>query len=931
MIGLDLRQLTDPEVLRQTRYAQPALFVIEYALARLWMEWGVQPAAMLGHSSGEIVAACLAGVFSFEDAIAVVAARAAAMQDCPGGAMLAVNLPDEELSALPPGISLAARNAPGMAVVSGSHEAMYAFEQALGRRGVPCRRLNTSHAYHSELMDAALGPFSRGLSRVRLSPPRLRFLSCVTGEWIRPEQATDPNYWVSQLRRTVRFDDGVRAAAALPRPVFLEAGPMQALSKIARAHQVYAVPSLSEQGGSDDIAILQALGELWNRGVRVDWTAFHQGEQRRRTPLPTYAFERRRYWYDESRPVSLSSQSQPGPYYLPSWKLAAPVSALPPRDISNPGGWLFFLDDVGLGQKLSESFRQSGASVVTVTAGEQFERIAEDVFRLPPGDRTAYGKLLGMLRNSAPSLPHTVVHLGSVTGPRDGVEERETVLATGFDSLLLLASEAGAISWTPYLFAITNRAWRLSVHEALEPAKAAACGILRVAPLEQPGFECRQIDVEPYELGRIPGALIEALGHELVRSSPDAVVALRGGRRWVQTLERMTLGKMGAQSSGAFPERGVYLITGGFGELGLQVAAWLIQNRKARIALLGRHSQPLSSALQHDEVLAIEADVSSPDQVKAALDLVETRFGAIDAVLHLAGVPGAGFIQTKTLAAARAVLSPKLEGALTLAHALRERGRRTLVLFSSTFSLAGGLGQVDYCAANACLDAVAHLENSDAMRVLSVNWDGWQSGKWQRQLVSVIPEVHSELEKQRMQSGIVVDEAMPALEQMLAAGLVQAVFSKQDFPALLAGARATSHSLLQRLSAARSSHANTSGPDANGPDRPFVNPRTPTETAVSTIWSEVLGIAKVGATDDFLALGGHSLFAIQIAGRLRMEFQVELGMREMLECQTVADVAAAIDRKRGPQDMDDIYNLLDEISSLSEEDVREQLRKAGNP
>jgi acyl carrier protein len=167
---------------------------------------------------------------------------------------------------------------------------------------------------------------------------------------------------------------------------------------------------------------------------------------------------------------------------------------------------------------------------------------------------------------------------------------------------------------------------------------------------------------------------------------------------------------------------------------------------------------------------------------------------------------------------------------------------------------------------------------------------------------------------------------MPALEQMLEAGLAQAVFSKQDFPALLAGARATSHSLLQRLSAAR-----PSPPDTSGPDWPFVNPRTPTETAVSTIWSEVLGIAKVGATDGFLALGGHSLFAIQIAGRLRMEFQVELGMREMLECQTVADVAAAIDRKRGPQDMDDIYNLLDEISSLSEEDVREQLRKAGNP
>jgi len=925
LIGLDLRELADRDALRQTRYAQPALFMIEYALARLWMDWGIQPVAILGHSSGEIVAACLAGVFSFEDAIAVVAARASAMQDCPAGAMLAVNLPDHELSALPAGISVAARNAPGMVVLSGSCDAMDVFEQALCRRGAPCHRLNTSHAYHSDLMDAALEPFSRALTRVHFSSPRLRFLSCVTGEWIRPEQATDPGYWVSQLRSTVRFSDGVRAAAALPRPVLLEVGPMQVLSKIARAHRVDVVPSLSEpdHGKSDDATILHALGELWNRGARVNWTAFHQGEQRRRVPLPPYPFERRRYWYDESRPVSLNAGLQMGPYFLPSWKLAPPARALPARDVASPGGWLFFLDDVGLGQRLSESFRQNGARVVEVIAGDRFERIAEDVFRIPASDRTAYEKLFGALAASVHGMPHTVVHLWSVTESLDVFEGREATLAAGFDSLLVLASEAAAISWTPYLFAITNRAWRLRVDDPLEPAKAAVCGILRVVPLEQPGFECRQIDVEPYS-GIAPGALIDALRHELGRRSPDAVVALRGGSRWVQTLDRLTLDGMDTRSLGMFAERGVYLITGGFGELGIQIAGWLVQHRKAHIALFGRHSQPLPAGLHDAEVLALEGDVSSPAQVDAALNLIEAHFGTIDAVLHLAATPGAGFLQTKTLEAARAVIAPKLDGALVLARALRKRGRGTLILFSSTFSIAGGLGQADYCAANASMDAVAHLENDATMRVLSVNWDGWRSGRWQHALASVLPEVHSALERQRLQSGIVVDEAMPALEQLLAAGLVQAVFSKQDFPALLAGSRATAHSLLQRLTAARSASR-----DVSRPERPLVHPRTPTEARVAALWSEVLGIPEVGATDEFLALGGHSLFAIQIAGRLRDEFQVELGMREMLECQTVADVATAIDRKKATLALHDIASLLDEISSLSETDVREQLRKAG--
>lgn len=931
LIGLDLRQLDNANVIRQTRYAQPALFTIEYALARLWMSWGIEPAAMLGHSIGELVAACLAGVFSFTDAIAVVAARAAAMQECPPGAMLAVNLPKHELAGLPSGISLAVENGPGMAVLSGSYAAVDAFEQELGRRNVPCRRLHTSHAYHSELMDAALGPFSHALSHVHLSPPRLRFLSCVTGEWIRAEQATSTDYWVSQLRRTVRFGDGVAAAAALPRPVFLEVGPMQVLSKIVRAHHVHAVASLSEpdHGQSDDITILHALGELWNRGVRIDWKAFHKDEQLRRTPLPSYPFERRRYWYDESRPVSLGARPQQGPYYLPTWKLAVPASALPPRDVTGPGGWLFFLDNAGIGQKLSESFCRSGTRIVTVVAGESFERIAEDAFRIPPGDSAAYEKLLEMLRARDSGLPHSVVHLWNITESRDLAADCESVLASGFDSLLLLASEAAAISWTPSLFTITNRAWRLSLNEALEPAKAAVSGILRVIPLEQPGLECRQIDIEPCGSGTISGSSIEFLKDELRGSSPDAVVAWRGGNRWVQTLERMTLD--GINVANAFPDRGVYLITGGFGELGLQIAEWLVQHRKARIALLGRHAQPLPQAFAQVEVLTVEADVSSSEQVKAALDLVEARLGTVSAVLHLAGTPGTGFIQTKTLAAARAVLKPKLEGALVLARALRERGGRTLVLFSSTFSVAGGLGQADYSAANACLDAVAHLENTAPMRVLSVNWDGWKSGKWQRQLASAIPEIHSVLEKQRLESGIAVDEAMPALGRMLTAGLTQALFSKQDFPALLAGSRATAHSLLQRLIASRSTMAETQRLISlrSSTERSFVAPRTPTEARVAAVWGEVLGIAAVGATDEFLALGGHSLFAIQIAGRLRVEFQVELALRDMLECQTVADVALAIDRKRGLQASDDISDLLDEIIGLSEEDVREQLRKAG--
>jgi amino acid adenylation domain-containing protein len=320
-LGVDLREVLYPAPERReaaareltaTRIAQPALFVVEHALARLWLSWGIAPRALLGHSVGEYVAACLAGVFSPADALALVADRGELMQSLPPGAMLSVDLPEVELAPLLaeiPGLALAAVNSPAHAVLSGPADSIAAAEERLAARGAACRRLHTSHAFHSGAMEPILQPFAERVARVERRPPSIPFLSNLTGGWITAEEAVDPGYWARHLRGTVRFGAGLASLLADSQGdgvALLEVGPGRTLSELSRASAPLAIASMRHprEAEPDDAVLLQALGRLWLAGAEVDWDGFHAGERRRRVPLPTYPFQRKRFWIEAVRPAA---------------------------------------------------------------------------------------------------------------------------------------------------------------------------------------------------------------------------------------------------------------------------------------------------------------------------------------------------------------------------------------------------------------------------------------------------------------------------------------------------------------------------------------------------------------------------------------------------------------------------------------------------
>ncbi|MGB3499552.1 MAG: amino acid adenylation domain-containing protein, partial [Rhodanobacter lindaniclasticus] len=316
----------DPAALLPTAVMQPATFAIEYALAQWWMSLGLRPAAMIGHSVGEFVAATLAGVFSLRDAIALVARRGALMQAQPAGAMLSVRLPLDALQVrLPVELALAAENAPGACVVAGPAGAIENFRAVLEADGIAARLLQTSHAFHSAMMEPVLVPFREALAAVELGRPQLPLVSTALGDWLDATRAGSIDYWTQHLRVPVRFSSALARVLDAPSRVLLEVGPRHTLTTLARQQlgaareRIVAVPSLADAADAERAALLQAAGQLWCRGVALDPTRLDHRARRRRVRLPTYPFERQRCWLDAAPAASPA----------PSFVMPIPVAAAP--------------------------------------------------------------------------------------------------------------------------------------------------------------------------------------------------------------------------------------------------------------------------------------------------------------------------------------------------------------------------------------------------------------------------------------------------------------------------------------------------------------------------------------------------------------------------------------------------------------------------
>lgn len=971
-LGLDLRKLLYPlagqeeeaqKQLTQTIITQPALFVIEYALARLWIEWGVEPEAMIGHSIGEYVAACLAGVMTLEHAITLVAARGRLMQSMATGTMLSVSATEQETRAfLTPELSLAAINGPRLCVLSGPDHAIAEAEQKIQEKGIQCRRLHTSHAFHSAMMDPILDEFTKVAGQTQLSTPKIPFISNVSGTWIRNEDAVNPQYWAQHLRQCVRFADGLNALMSADR-ILLEVGPGQTLASLAKQSGtkptgLVILSSLRrvQEARSDLECLLAALSRVWIASCPISWKGFYSRERRRRIPLPTYPFERHRYWIERGN-LNAALEKTRGPlkrnadvndwFYTPSWQRGTPFNLLSPANLAEGANWLVLEDDFGIGAALATRLTDAGFKVTRVRAGAGFSANGNG-FTVNLSAREDYEQLLKSLSSSGRS-PNAIAHLWTITPGEPQPTTPETfdqAQQRGFFSLVNLAKALGSVgSASVQITIVSNQIQEVHGGEALAPEKAAVQSACLVLPQEYPSIHCRSIDLE---LDNVPNqTLIAQLAAELISNESALFVAHRGRSRWMLDYLPVRLGPV-PDKRASLREGGVYVITGGLGNIGLTLAEWLAQSAKVNLALIARTKLPpkeewaayLESHPENDAmsrrirsvqriealrstVMVVSADAGERDQVISAIRQVRERLGPIHGVFHGAGAlseQAFSFVQDLRPEQCEMHFRPKVYGTLALDEALAGEDLDFCTMLSSVSVQLGGLGYMPYAASNFFLDAFVRKHNrTNGHQWSSVNWDAWN---FQGDPPSDNPATASLLAL-----AMKPEEGIEAFRRILSYPPVsQLVVCTADLKTRIA------RSIGERSTESKTEQI-AQGPNLH--ERPqlqvqYAGARHDLDQALVNMWQDVLGIGGIGIHDNFFDLGGHSLLATQILARISDVFKLTLPMRTIFESPTVAELADCMfSMDTQPGRLKKIAHVMVAVERMSAEDVDRALQQRG--
>ena len=943
-LGLDLRQVLYPaddkasanaaQPLAQPAIAQAALFATEYALAQLWLAWGIQPVALIGHGLGEYVAACLAGVFTLADALDLVVARGQLLQALPAGVLIDVPLSADAIRPyLNDQLALAQINEESHCVIAGTAAAVAALERALTDEGLVCRLLPTAPNLQSPLLDAHAGDFAQRLAQVRLQAPTVPYIANGTGTWISVADATSPAYWVRQLRQPIRFADGL-ATLSMTADLLLEVGPGSTLATFAQRHpdlaQATVVTSLcaarTEQAPEQtDLAhLLTTLGRLWQKGAAVDWAAYYANETRHRLPLPTYPFERKSYWVAPGAAVStagksaLSMANQRRPlddwFYVPSWRHLP----LPRQALAEHATWLLLVDDHGLGAQLADRLRQAQHSVVTVRRADTFAQLAEDAFTINPADRSAYN----LLWRALAMTPQKVIHLWNVS------ETADPTLVDSFYSLLYLSQtiDEAQVRDQLDLFIVANQLHNVTGSDVVQPTKATLLAPTRVLPQEYATINCRALDVAwsnelASALDRPDAAKAELIVAQLLNEfatdpatmRADApVVAYRGQRRWLAAVEPIHL------PASAIPVRsgGVYVITEGLGEIGLALAEALAP-WQPKLVLLGHASLPtrelwgtwLTSypaqdatshkihALQRIEAMGAEVaiwpvDLTDGAAMQQTLAQVVAQFGTIHGVIHAAGLlPSALPMSQVTPAAAAQVFAPKMDGTRALVNGLATLTITPLdfmVLCSSLDAVLGGFGRMTYSAANAFVGAFAQQQAARQQLpypVLTIDWDVWANLSTKTSQAKADPSANNDMIADLTDTAT---DGANAFLKVLGSGLAQVMVSVYDLELIMKNTR--TQESLQMLAAPP-----TEAPTQARPEMgiAYAPPQTPVEQWLAAIWQSHLGIVPLGRDDDFFEhLAGQSLSAIGLINRIQDGLGALVQLQVIFATPTIGQMAS---------------------------------------
>jgi acyl transferase domain-containing protein/acyl-coenzyme A synthetase/AMP-(fatty) acid ligase/NAD(P)-dependent dehydrogenase (short-subunit alcohol dehydrogenase family)/acyl carrier protein len=829
----------DEELLTQTRYAQPALFAIEYALARMWQCWGIEPAAVIGHSIGEYAGACIAGIFELNDAVKLVAARGRLLQSLPqNGSMSAVlALVSEVQDAIDNhagAVSVAAVNAPRNVVISGERTALEEVRKRLTAKGITSRDLRVSHAFHSALTEPILEPFKKIAQSVEYSDPRITFISNL-GDAL--DVAPSADYWTQQIRGAIQFSKGMQALA--DHSVFLEIGPQPVLSRLGpqTIDRADAWWLASLQQNSNWELVLTSMAKLYLSGIEPNFDRFHGGwPARRLLGLPTYPFQHKKFPLPTTPSISFTDVTAPEEVgnwtFVEDWVLSTAPDTITPREAA-----CCILPDEGAVATQFKSIIEGNGWKCIHEMNDASE--STDIVCFWPLDWTEPNSAIADLsRRVLPLLQHIAAspHLIAATlwlVTRDACPVKRS---RGSDKF------AGTV-------------------------QAMILGLARSLAAEIPDFCLRTIDV-----GGDPQECACQLWMELSSPNPGTGVSRRGNERYLWRLVSRKLSRPSA------PLRfdGTWLVTGGLGRLGRATCEWLLQRGVRHLLLLSRRTpfpnmeEYLESWRRRGVTVAVQSvNVCDYESLRNAASGIPNNWPSIEGFIHAAGVLDDGLLHRQTASRFEAVLNPKVIGAWNLHLLAMSICPDHFVLFSSAASILGNAGQSAYAAANSFLDSLARSRREEGLPGLSINWTAWAE-------TARDPKLARQLERRGIRS-IATEQAFDALERAMTGDQAQV--------AVIPGLHPTVHT--------------TGGPASGSPQQKVVDPDDNPENLIEYIrktLSAILGRtpSDIDPKRGFFEQGVESLNLMELRNQLSRKLRRAIPVTLPFDYPTVESLASKL-------------------------------------
>lgn len=898
ILGYKTQQNIDQKLINDTYYTQPLLFLIEYAVASLLIKWGIQPKYMIGHSLGEYTAACISEVFTLKDGIRLIVKRAALMNNLEKGTMFGLETSAQNIkSILPKEISIATINTKDSCVISGNDTSMNAFAEVLTQNGINLTKLKTSHAFHSEMMDAMLDAYKSELQQINLAEPKYSFASNLTGKEITKIEATSPEYWTQHLRNTVKFEEGISEILQKGNVVCLEVGPGRVLSNFVKQHAKFSDNSVvvnvlrhPKEEKNDNLVLTNALGQLWSNGVKINWNAYYEDEERSRVHAPTYAFDTYKLSYDvypfnqiqNTAALSSSVKTLDEWFYRANWKKSALLQQKTAQDVSKT--YLLFSEEDSFISKLEDSLKTNN-KVIKILKGNTFEANENNQYTINPKSDTDFKKLFAKIESDQLTVDQIIFNWNL-----DG-DQQEAIIAS---FMLLQRFCKNIINHFP---ASKKKITFLSEYNVLvfgnEKEKIGATTSMFLANIcaqENPSIFTNFIDINTSNNFESE-LLLTNIQNELAYNYTNRSIAYRNNQRWIRFYEPLIL-KESNENLYVKPNK-TYIITGGLGEVGKVFVNHLSEKYASRIIILGRSEVPPETAWENylsletaeektvariqelkklkeknEHVYYYSADTSNFENFQTAIETITAAHGTISGIIHTAGNGATSTfkpIENLDATIAKKQFDPKINGTLNIYEVFKNKPLDFVWITSSLSSILGGLTYGAYAVANKFISAFINSKNEELKNWFTVELDGITEARISHEKLVEVFE-RSFQAPDLSQLVVSIKDPNKVLEQQSKTVVVSEKSKEEEVK--------ISRPLLSD---------------------DYVAPSTETEKKICELLQSFFGFDTLGVLDNFFELGGDSLKAMTLLKRIHKIFEVEIGIEDFFMNPDIQSISKEVD------------------------------------